>query len=297
MLSFVLTFVGLCILRLVAEQATKKVMGVAPSKLEEDDRSLIKALDILTLLKVDLDEAQRDNPRQALSDYLIESPCDTLGEYMLSLVDTLYKQEQLERPPFKSEQVEAFSIGEYQFVLLLGDITKVHTDGIVNAANYGLTGCYKPGHACVDNAVHRAAGPRLRVACKNQVARNPKAQALLTPGFWLPSKWVIHVVGPNLPAFSCVPTSHHVGQLKECYTYAMSVASSTNMHSLAFCAISTGLYNFPAEQAAKIAVASCTEFVRKTKECSLRQIVFVVNNPTNKEAYLKAFQDFLGGYA
>ena len=269
-------------------------MGVAPSKMGEDDRASIKAQDILVLLKVKLDDTQRD-ARQALSDYLIESPCDTLGEYNLSLIDTLYHQEQLDRPPFKSEQVEAFSIGEYQFVLLLGDITKVHTDGIVNAANYGLTGCYKPGHACVDNAVHRAAGPRLRVACKNQVARNPKAQALLTPGFWLPAKWVVHVVGPNLPAFSCVPTSQHVGQLKECYTYAMSVASSTNMHSLAFCAISTGLYNFPADQAARIAVASCTDFVRRAHECSLRQIVFVVNNPTNKEAYLKAFQGFLGG--
>ena len=270
----------------------KLVMGVAPSKPIVDHSALIKPQHILALLKVD----PADDARQALSDYLIRSPCDTLGEYILSLVDTLYEQEALSRLPTKSEQVEAFSIREHQFVLLLGDITKVHTDGIVNAANYGLTGCYKPGHACVDNAVHRAAGPRLRIACKNQVARNCKAQALLTPGFWLPSKWVIHVVGPNLPGFSVIPTSQHVGQLKECYTYAMSVAASNNMRSLAFCAISTGLYNFPAEQAAKIAVITCMDFVRKERPCT-RQIVFVVNNPTNKEAYLKAFQAVIGGYA
>lgn len=265
-------------------------MGVAPSN-SSDNRALIKPRHILVLLGVD----PGDDARRALSDYLIASPCDTLGEYILSLVDTLYEQEAVTRPPFKSEQVEAFSIGDHLFVLLLGDITKVHTDGIVNAANNGLTGCYKPGHTCVDNAVHRAAGPRLRVACKHQVALDCNTPALVTPGFWLPSKWIIHVVGPNLPTSSSIPTSQHVNQLKECYTYAMSVAA-TNMHSLAFCAISTGLYNFPANQAAKIAVACCTDFVRKQKSCT-KQIVFVVNNPTNKKAYLNAFQAFLGGYA
>lgn len=261
-------------------------MGVAPSKSVQDDNSLVKAEDILALLKTD----PGDDARQALGDYLIASPCDTLGEHILSLVDTLYEQEALSRPPSKSEQVDAFSLGDHQFVSLLGDITKLHTDGIVNAANYGLTGCYNASHTCVDNQVHRAAGPRLRIACKNQVMRNPKTQALLTPGFWLPSRWIIHVVGPNLPPNTLKASDHHVAQLKECYNYALMVAKSNNMNSLAFCGISTGLYNFPADQAAMLAVSTCMDFVRKNKTSSLRQVVFVINNSTNKEAYLKAFR-------
>lgn len=128
--------------------------------------------------------------------------------------------------------------------LHIGDITKLAVDAIVNAANESLR-----GRGGVDGAIHRAAGPDLLVACIG-LGGCPTGEARITPGFRLPAKYVIHAVGP-------VWRGGDAGEdalLASCYREALKLAAAHRVASIAFPAISTGIYGFPAERAAPLAV-------------------------------------------
>jgi O-acetyl-ADP-ribose deacetylase (regulator of RNase III) len=132
----------------------------------------------------------------------------------------------------------------------VGDITKLDVDAIVNAANTSLL-----GGGGVDGAIHRAAGPELLEACR-ALGRCPTGEARITPGFRLPAKWVIHVVGPvwyggvrGEPAL-----------LESCYRQAFGQALENDVKTIAFPAISTGAYGYPKRAAAGIAVKVMREF-------------------------------------
>ncbi|QSR88141.1 O-acetyl-ADP-ribose deacetylase [Methylacidiphilum caldifontis] len=135
--------------------------------------------------------------------------------------------------------------------LVQGDITQLKVDAVVNAANSRLI---KGGG--VDGAIHRAAGPRLAEACA-KLNGCPTGQAKVTPGFDMQAKWIIHAVGPVWKG----------GQAKEkellasCYNQALLRAIEVDAHSVAFPAISTGVYGFPPEKAAKIAWKVVCEFL------------------------------------
>src|SRR5215212_9286461 len=128
--------------------------------------------------------------------------------------------------------------------VIQADITTLPVDVIVNAANSSLL-----GGGGVDGAIHRAAGPRLLEATR-KIGGCPTGQARLTPGFDLPAKWVIHIVGP-------IWQGGHAGEdelLTSCYRESLKLASSVGATTVAFPAISTGVYGFPMERAAQIAV-------------------------------------------
>lgn len=165
-----------------------------------------------------------------------------------------------------------------------GDITRLEVDAIVNAANEKLLGCFIPLHGCIDNAIHSAAGLQLREACNKimeaQGHDEPTGSAKITPAFNLPSKFVIHTVGPIIPP-EREPTLDEENLLAACYESCLKIAVDNNLKSVAFCCISTGEFHFPNRRAAEIAVATVKRFLAT---CEL-EIVFNVFKELDEEIY------------
>ncbi len=154
-----------------------------------------------------------------------------------------------------------------QLILWQGDITRLAADGIVNAANSALLGCFAPCHACIDNAIHSAAGLQLREACahimEKQGHAEPTGTAKITPAFNLPSHYVLHTVGPIIAAGK-IPTKDDASLLVSCYRSCLELAAEHGLNSLAFCCISTGEFRYPRQDAAKIAAREVANWLTAT---------------------------------
>ena len=152
---------------------------------------------------------------------------------------------------------------EDNIYLWRGDITTLKCGAIVNAANSGMTGCYRPCHSCIDNCIHTFAGVRLRLECaeimEKQGYEEPTGQAKITPAYNLPCSYVIHTVGPVVQGRL---TAEHCRLLKSCYTSCLELAVQNGIDSIAFCCISTGVFGFPKQEAAEIAVETVRVFLK-----------------------------------
>lgn len=152
---------------------------------------------------------------------------------------------------------------EKNIYLWKGDITTLKCGAIVNAANSGMTGCYRPCHNCIDNCIHTFAGVRLRLKCaeimKAQRHEEPTGTAKITPAYDLPCDYVIHTVGPIVQGRL---TEKHCELLKSCYQSCLELAVLNGIKSIAFCCISTGVFGFPQDKAAEIAVQTVREFLK-----------------------------------
>ena len=142
-----------------------------------------------------------------------------------------------------------------------GDITALAVDAVVNAANSGMTGCYCPCHGCIDNAIHTFAGVQLRNACAEMMAEQgrpePAGRAKITPAFNLPSRYVIHTVGPIVKGRV---TEQDRALLRACYRACLAAAEAHGLESIAFCCISSGEFRFPGPEGAEIAVNTVLEY-------------------------------------
>ena len=144
-----------------------------------------------------------------------------------------------------------------------GDITTLKCGAIVNAANSGMTGCWQPCHSCIDNCIHTFAGVRLRYKCtqlmKAQGHEEPIGNAKITPSYNLPCDYIIHTVGPIVQG---TLTDRHCQFLQSCYHSCLELAVQNEIKSIAFCCISTGVFGFPQNEAAEIAVDTVRAFRR-----------------------------------
>ena len=158
--------------------------------------------------------------------------------------------------------VMSFASTSYpKIALYQGDITRLKADAIVNAANSELLGCFVPGHNCVDNCIHSAAGLQLRDECyqlmKKQGHDEEIGTAKITKAYNLPAKYVIHTVGPVVYDR---PTTSDQNLLAACYKACLSIAERHGCKSIVFPCISTGVFNYPNRQAAQVAVETVDQY-------------------------------------
>ena len=172
-----------------------------------------------------------------------------------------------------------------------GDITRLAVDAIINAANPQMLGCFVPMHTCIDNCIHTYAGVQLRAECSRQMNQlrirygrdyeQPTAVPMLTDGYNLPAKKVIHIVGP-IVSFRLTPELEK--DLADCYRNTLDMCKENGLKSVAFCCISTGVFRFPNKRAAQIAVQTVTEWMGKHPE-AMERVIFNVFKDEDKGYY------------
>ncbi|MBO6262683.1 MAG: protein-ADP-ribose hydrolase [Clostridia bacterium] len=165
-----------------------------------------------------------------------------------------------------------------------GDITTLKVGAIVNAANSRMLGCFAPCHYCIDNAIHTFSGIQLRSECydimKRQGKEEPTGKAKLTRAYNLPCDYVLHTVGPIVYG---EVTKKEENELASCYESCLTLAEENGIKSVAFCCISTGVFSFPNEKAAEIAVKTVKGYKERTK--SDIKIIFNVFKENDYEIY------------
>ena len=172
-----------------------------------------------------------------------------------------------------------------------GDITRLAADAIVNAANSQMLGCFVPMHSCIDNCIHTFAGVQLRAECSRKMNElrakfgpeyeQPTAVPMLTDGYNLPAKKVVHIVGPIV---SGRLTKALEEDLADCYHSTLDLCLENEIKSVAFCCISTGVFHFPNRRAAEIAVQTVTEWMDQHPG-QMERIIFNVFKEEDKIYY------------
>mmetsp|Transcript_48069 Transcript_48069/g.88563 ORF Transcript_48069/g.88563 Transcript_48069/m.88563 type:complete len:302 (+) Transcript_48069:52-957(+) len=218
--------------------------------------------------------------REILQRTLIQLSVDELpdGE-ALAAIDALLQWELGQKSCTLASQLPRCQL-DSRLVLWRGDITTLVIDAIVNAANEAGLGCFQPEHRCIDNVIHCAAGPELRRGCHEELLRLnvskagqnvlPTGQAMVTRAYNLPSKFIVHTPGP---------IGEKPSLLAQCYKSVLDSCRRENIRSVAFCCISTGLFGYPADKAAQVALQTVRSWLDEdARTMPTPSIDFVVFN-------------------
>ncbi len=172
-----------------------------------------------------------------------------------------------------------------------GDITRLKVDAIVNAANSQMLGCFVPMHSCIDNCIHTFAGVQLRAECNRQMDQlrirygrdyeQPTAVPMLTDAYNLPAKKVIHIVGPIVQG-RLTPALEK--DLADCYRNTLDMCLENGLKSVAFCCISTGVFHFPNQRAAEIAISTVKDWISAHPE-TMERVIFNVFKDEDRTYY------------
>jgi O-acetyl-ADP-ribose deacetylase (regulator of RNase III) len=208
-----------------------------------------------------------------------------IGSEFREVQDAYLKREAILKRIVDADSLESCK-SDPRLCLWQGDITRLRADAIVNAANSGMTGCYTPLHNCIDNCIHTAAGLDLRWECyrimQKQGHEEPTGKAKITPGFCLPAKYVLHTVGPIVGGSL---TEEHRDLLRSCYLSCLDLAAENGLSSVAFCCISTGVFAFPADKAAVIAVQTVKEWLDRHPDGPVKRVIFNVFGDRDRAIY------------
>ena len=206
----------------------------------------------------------------------------TLSERFLQAQDELLSREREKKGVVHVAELLPIP-GDERLILWQGDITRLDADAIVNAANSALLGCFRPGHNCIDNVIHSAAGLQLREECaaimRAQGHEEPTGQAKITKGYNLPARHVLHTVGPIIDGLL---TDRDRELLASCYRSCLKLAEENGLKSVAFCCISTGVFRFPKDEAARISVSTVREYLKHSR---IEKVVFCVHGDENLRIY------------
>lgn len=166
-----------------------------------------------------------------------------------------------------------------------GDITLLEADAIVNAANDQMLGCFVPGHHCIDNAIHTFAGMQLRLECARLMAEQghaePTGRVRVTSAHNLPSRLVLHTVGPVVR--DGAPGERDRALLASGYRACLREAAARGLGTIALCCVSTGVFGFPQEDAARVAVETALDHLRHDDPAI--KVIFDVFLPTDQRIY------------
>ncbi|WP_296848515.1 protein-ADP-ribose hydrolase [uncultured Methanobrevibacter sp.] len=220
----------------------------------------------------------------------VRPPLDVSDEF-LHIQDEFLTNETLNKNLTSAEDI---SVIKGKLALWQGDITTLNVDAIVNAANSKLLGCFIPLHNCIDNVIHSSAGIQLRQECSEIMCRQSHdeevGKAKITNAYNLPSKHVIHTVGPAIP-YGTEPSNEDCEKLASCYKSCLDLANYNELKSIAFCSISTGVFNFPQRKAAEIAIKTVEDYLNEN-ETSLEKVIF---DTFSQKSYLIYKNLLIGG--
>ncbi|MFF3374158.1 protein-ADP-ribose hydrolase [Streptomyces sp. NPDC002680] len=251
----------------------------------------------------DLSATDATARRRLLGALLTVRPPGALPDGARDAVDAVLGTERGLRPTVRAAQLPTIA-GEFprttyraaeSTALWRGDITTLAADAVVNAANSALLGCFQPLHACIDNAIHSAAGPRLRDDCRTVVtlqgASEPTGTAKITRGYHLPARYVLHTVGPVTDGR---PRASDAEALASSYRACLDLAAEVeSIRTVALCAVSTGVFGYPKDQAAPIALRAVADWLDARPE-RFDRVVFTVFEAADESAYRRALRSSAG---
>jgi O-acetyl-ADP-ribose deacetylase (regulator of RNase III) len=285
------------------DEPYEPVFGVISSD-EERVNIIDSLLNVLVnqegLVERDRIPDEYEQKRQLLRGLLNVRPPDPLDTAFLKNINRLLRDETRKKeiadcigfPPVGVTIPASGLKNGYKIFLWKGDITCLKTDAIVNAANDRMLGCFHPLHNCIDNVIHSAAGPLLRQDCKiiMDITNCPErtGDAKITRAYNLPSKYVLHTVGPIIRD---KPVSEiQKDQLASCYRSCLALADQVHgIRSIAFPCISTGVFNFPGGPAAEIAIKTVDRWLSNNSH-HFTHIIFNVFLEEDFDFYARTFR-------
>lgn len=212
----------------------------------------------------------------------VRSPRPVTADF-LRIQDAFLREETKQKGIVNLEDIPPCPSNE-RISLWRGDITRLAVDAIVNAANSEMLGCFVPGHNCIDNAIHTAAGVQLRQECyeimEKQGYPEKTGDVKITQGFNLPAKHVIHTVGPIVKG---KPTKTQENELTRCYLSCLELSASHGIQSIAYCCISTGVFAFPKTIASEIAINTVMKHLKEHRQ--VKRVIFNVFDDENYFIY------------
>ncbi|MDD5921642.1 MAG: protein-ADP-ribose hydrolase [Eubacteriales bacterium] len=223
-------------------------------------------------------------------------PVHPVSEEFTSVQDAYLKERAAEKGITDAASLPVVP-SDARLVLWKGDITTLRCDAVVNAANSSMTGCWRWCHYCIDNAIQTYSGYQTRRDCAEYMENKrkkygdgymqPTSLPMLTSAYNLPSKYIVHVVGPIVTPFL---TAKHKEQLAACYRNCLNLAEKHGCTNIAFCSISTGVFMFPPEKAAVTAVATVKKWLDEHPDSCMQKVIFNVFS----DSQLAIYQELLG---